>query len=65
MSKEFEVMIKGQYTLAATLTIPEGNLEKYPLIVMVHGSGPIDRDSNAEGMPMNIFKELRVCKYSL
>ncbi|MEH7344617.1 alpha/beta hydrolase [Bacillus sp. JJ1532] len=58
MSKEFEVMIKGQYPLAATLSIPEGNLEKYPLIVMVHGSGPIDRDSNAEGMPMNIFKEL-------
>jgi pimeloyl-ACP methyl ester carboxylesterase len=44
--------------LAATLTIPEGTNEKYPLIVMVHGSGPIDRDSNAKGMPMNIFKEL-------
>lgn len=58
MSKEIEVLIQGQFTLAATLTIPEGNLEKYPLVVMVHGSGPTDRDSNAKGMPLNIFKEL-------
>jgi uncharacterized protein len=58
MSKEFEVTIQGQFPLAATLTIPEGSNEKYPLVVMVHGSGPTDRDSNAKGMPMNIFKEL-------
>jgi uncharacterized protein len=58
MSKEFEVTIPGQFPLAATLTIPEGSSEKYPLVVMVHGSGPTDRDSNAKGMPMNIFKEL-------
>jgi uncharacterized protein len=58
MSKEYEVTIPGQFPLAATLTIPEGSIEKYPLVVMVHGSGPTDRDSNAKGMPMNIFKEL-------
>jgi uncharacterized protein len=58
MSKEYEVMIQGQYKLAATLTIPAGKNEKYPLVVFVHGSGPTDRDSNAKGMPMNIFKEL-------
>lgn len=58
MGKEMEVMIEGEFPLAATLTIPEGTNGKYPLIVMVHGSGPIDRDSNAKGMPMNIFKEL-------
>ncbi|MCM3690789.1 alpha/beta hydrolase family protein [Neobacillus niacini] len=58
MSKEYEVTIPGQFPLAATLTIPEGSNEKCPLVVMVHGSGPTDRDSNAKGMPMNIFKEL-------
>ncbi|MEH6995604.1 CocE/NonD family hydrolase [Neobacillus drentensis] len=58
MSKEFEVTIPGQFPLAATLTIPEGSNEKYPLVLMVHGSGQTDRDSNAKGMPMNIFKEL-------
>ncbi|MEH7177568.1 alpha/beta hydrolase family protein [Neobacillus vireti] len=58
MSKELEVTIQGQYPLAAALTLPNGRDEKFPLVVMVHGSGPIDRDSNAKGMPMNIFKEL-------
>jgi uncharacterized protein len=58
MNKVIDVMIPGQFPLAATLTIPEGRNEKFPLVVMVHGSGPIDRDSNAKGMPMNIFKEL-------
>jgi uncharacterized protein len=53
-----EVIVQGQFPLAATLTLPEGRNEKYPLVVMVHGSGPTDRDSNAKGMPMNIFKQL-------
>lgn len=58
MGNEMEVIIEGQFQLAATLTIPEGSNEKYPLVVMVHGSGPTDRNSNAKGMPMNIFKQL-------
>jgi uncharacterized protein len=58
MRKEMEVMVQGEYPLAATLTYPEGESHKYPLVVMVHGSGPTDRDSNAKGMPMNIFKQL-------
>jgi uncharacterized protein len=58
MSKEIEVTIQGQYPLAATLTIPDGNSEKYPVVIMVHGSGPTDRDSNAKGMRLNVFKEL-------
>ncbi len=58
LGKEMEVTIQGQFPLAATLTILEGVIEKYPLIVLVHGSGPIDRDSIAKGMRMNIFKEL-------
>ena len=58
MGKELEVIVQGQFPLAATLTIPKGRNEKYPLVVMVHGSGPTDRDSNAKGMPMNIFKQL-------
>jgi uncharacterized protein len=58
MGKEMDVMVQGQFPLAATLTIPEGTNKKYPLVVMVHGSGPTDRDSNAKGMPLNIFKQL-------
>jgi uncharacterized protein len=58
MSKAIEVMVQGKVPLAATLTIPKEGNGKFPLVVMVHGSGPTDRDSNAKGMPMNIFKEL-------
>jgi len=58
MGKEMEVMVQGEFSLAATLTFPEGESQKYPLVVMVHGSGPTDRDSNAKGMPLNIFKQL-------
>ncbi len=57
MSKEDEVIIEGTYPLAATLTLPVEHM-KFPLVVMVHGSGPTDRDSNAKGMPLNIFKEM-------
>ncbi|MFE8700123.1 alpha/beta hydrolase family protein [Cytobacillus sp. FJAT-54145] len=58
MSKKLEVTIPAKYPLAATLTLPDSNLEKYPAIIMVHGSGEIDRDSNAKGLPINAFKEL-------
>lgn len=58
LSKDLEVSIPGEFPLAATLTIPDDRNDKYPLVVMVHGSGPTDRNSNVKGMPMNIFKEL-------
>jgi hypothetical protein len=32
MGKEIEVMIEGEFPLAATLTVPEGSNEKYPLV---------------------------------
>ncbi|MGR3763180.1 alpha/beta hydrolase [Rossellomorea sp. NS-SX7] len=55
---EKEVTIEAKYALGGTLTLPEGSSSKHPVIIMVHGSGPVDRDSNAKRMPMNIFKEL-------
>lgn len=33
----------GQWTLPATLTIPKGT-GPFPAVVLVHGSGPNDRD---------------------
>ncbi len=56
--KEQEVTIAGTYNLAGTLTIPQSREEKYPLILFVHGSGEVDRNENAKGMPINAFKEL-------
>lgn len=55
---EQEVTIAGTYNLAGTLTLPQSSKEKYPLILFVHGSGEVDRNENAKGMPIHAFKEL-------
>lgn len=38
-----------EYELGGTLTIPEGAEEPYPSVVLVHGSGPNDRDETIYG----------------
>lgn len=55
---EQEVIIAGTYNLAGTLAIPQNSEEKHPLILFVHGSGEVDRNENAKGLPINAFKEL-------
>ena len=45
-------------TLAGTLTLPEGTTEPVPGVVFLHGSGPVDRNENAPGMAINVFREL-------
>lgn len=45
-------------TLAGTLTLPEGATESVPGVLFIHGSGPVDRDENAPGMTINVFREL-------
>ena len=55
---EHEVQIKGEYLLAGTLSIPQGEQNRYPVVVMLHASGDVDRDENAESMPINAFKEI-------
>jgi len=57
---EENVIIKGQYDLSGTLTIPKTNKEKYPAVILVAGSGEVDRNGNAVKMnfDMNIYREL-------
>lgn len=55
---EQEVHIEGRYTLSGTLTLPRNGTGKHPAIIMVHGSGEVDRDENAKRMKINAFKEL-------
>ena len=60
--REQEVTIPARYPLAATLTLPtspEGTADaKLPVVVMVHGSGDLDRDENTKRLRINAFKEL-------
>lgn len=43
--------------LAGTLTLPEGE-GPHPIVVLVHGSGEVDRNENTRRLPMNIFAEI-------
>jgi hypothetical protein len=43
--------------LAATLTLPVGD-GPFPAAVLVGGSGPIDRDSNAPRMPLGVMRDI-------
>lgn len=40
--------------LSGTACLPDGN-GRFPLIIMIHGSGPLDRDGNMKGQQLNIF----------
>ncbi len=57
--REEEVMVKGQYPLAATLGIPEGE-GPFPAVVIVAGSGNGDRDGNIEKAKFtpNMYRDL-------
>ncbi|WP_158555972.1 alpha/beta hydrolase family protein [Peribacillus glennii] len=56
---EKEIIVKGTIPIHGTLTIPEGD-GKYPAILLIPGSGPIDRDGNDRKgkYPTNLYKEL-------
>ncbi len=47
----------GAVTLAGTLTLPDVP-GPHPMVVMMHGSGPLDRDENMPGQALNIFNAL-------
>lgn len=47
----------GGATLAGTLCQPALG-GRFPLVLMVHGTGPLDRDANMPGQALNIFNTL-------
>lgn len=53
-----EVVIKSKVELSATITMPKDKEGKSPAVVIVAGSGGIDRDGNIKKMRVNIYKEL-------
>ncbi|MFC2949874.1 alpha/beta hydrolase [Virgibacillus sediminis] len=56
--REQEIIIESKYSLAGTLTLPNDEPPPFPLLVMVHGSGDLDRDENTKRRPINAFKEI-------
>lgn len=43
--------------LSGTVCLPEGN-GRFPLVLMLHGSGPLDRDENMKGQQLNVFSTI-------
>jgi pimeloyl-ACP methyl ester carboxylesterase len=55
---EQEVSIQsGELALAGTLSLPDAE-GPFPAVLFLHGSGPIDRDGNAPGLPMDAYRQL-------
>ncbi|MCX6094683.1 MAG: alpha/beta fold hydrolase [Candidatus Bipolaricaulota bacterium] len=48
----------GDLTLAGTLTLPASGREPFPAALLIHGSGPVDRDENAPGLKTDVFRQL-------
>ena len=48
----------GEWALPGTLTMPVGKTKNVPAIVLVHGSGPNDRDETHINRANKIFKDL-------
>ena len=59
---EKEIVIEGETKIFGTLNIPSATSseEKYPAILFLSGSGPIDRNANGPKgkFQMNVYKEL-------
>ncbi|SEN23577.1 hypothetical protein SAMN05192533_110123 [Mesobacillus persicus] len=60
-----EIHFDTDVTLKGTVRVPDNQGGKLPIIVLIHGSGPVDRDGNVKGMKMNAYKDLAEFFFSL
>ncbi len=51
------VFNSGEIQLAGTLCLPS-EAGQFPCVLMIHGSGPVDRNENAPNMETNIFNAI-------
>lgn len=56
IEKEITVEIDGN-TLAGTVCLPDSQ-HRVPIVLFVHGSGPLDRNENAKGFKLNVFNKM-------
>jgi len=55
--REVELSFRSEgLTLAGTLALPQGE-GPFPAVLLLPGSGPVDRDENAPGLPIDFFRE--------
>jgi pimeloyl-ACP methyl ester carboxylesterase len=56
IEREFTITSEG-YRLSGTLCLPDDN-GRFPTVIMLHGSGPRDRNENMKEHPLNVFNQL-------
>ncbi|WP_404357258.1 hypothetical protein LG291_02525 [Cytobacillus firmus] len=56
--KEREIEFNTDVKIKGTVSFPKESEGKLPLVIIIHGSGPVDRDGNAKVMQMNAYKML-------
>lgn len=50
-------MVSGEITLSGTACLPEQK-GVFPVVLMIHGSGPLDRNENIKGQSLNVFNSI-------
>lgn len=58
MYKQEEVFIQGDSTIPATMTTPHDGQSPFPAIILIGGTGGLDRDGNGTGFKSNLYKDL-------
>jgi len=57
MINEERVKIKGDVELGATIAYPDKD-KKRPLVLLIMGTGSLDRDGNSSALKLNLYKDL-------
>ena len=57
MINEERIKIKGDIELGATIAYPDKE-EKRPLVLLIAGTGSLNRDGNSSAIKLNIYKDL-------
>ncbi|TYR78621.1 alpha/beta hydrolase [Priestia megaterium] len=55
---EKELQVPSSIAIQGTFSLPSQLSEKTPAILIISGSGPVDRDGNAKRLKSNIYKDL-------
>ncbi|HLR81414.1 MAG TPA: alpha/beta hydrolase [Bacillota bacterium] len=58
MNKCTDVTIEGAYPLSGTLTWPTEKRNQYPAVLIIPGTGKLDRDGNDKKLQLNLYKDL-------
>ena len=57
MINEERIKVPAEFSLGTTIAYPDKD-EKRPLVLLIAGTGSLDRDGNGSGLKLNLYKDL-------